>query len=92
MRVVVNRAGGGQEVVHDEAFSFENQRMYPEDITLNPGDYLTTTCTYSSPATFGSGTNQEMCYWFALAYPAGALTDGAFIGTLTHGANACLGR
>ncbi len=92
MRVVVNRAGGGQEVVHDEAFSFENQRMYPEDITLNAGDYLTTTCTYSSPATFGSGTNQEMCYWFAGHYPAGALADGLPVGTLIHGANACLGQ
>jgi hypothetical protein len=91
MRVVVTRAGGGQEVVHDEAFSFENQRMYPEEITLNPGDFLTTTCTYSSPATFGSGTNQEMCYWFAGHYPAGALADGLPVGTLIHGANACLG-
>jgi hypothetical protein len=92
MKVVINRAGGGQEIAHDEAFTFENQRMYPEEITLNPGDYLTTTCTYSSPATFGSGTNQEMCYWFAGHYPAGALADGLPVGTLIHGANACLGQ
>lgn len=91
MRVVVEREGGGSEVVHDEPFSFENQRGYAEDIVINPGDSITTTCTYNSPATFGKGTNEEMCYWFALAYPAGALADGGFIGTLTHGANACLG-
>ena len=59
---------------------------------LQPGDRLTTTCSYNAPTTFGRGTNEEMCYWFALAYPAGALTDNGFIGTLTHGANACLGR
>jgi hypothetical protein len=92
MKVTLARASGGTEVVHDEPFSFQNQRGYPEDITIQPGDKLTTTCSYNAPATFGKGTNEEMCYWFALAYPAGALTDGALIGLFTHGANACLGR
>jgi hypothetical protein len=92
MTVAIKRANGSTEMVHDEAFSFENQRIYNEDIQLLPGDSITTTCTYSSPATFGKGTNQEMCYWFAMAYPAGSLTDGGLIGTFTHGANACLGN
>jgi hypothetical protein len=92
MKVVVNRAGGGSEVVHDEPFSFENQRGYPANIVINEGDSISTTCSYNAPATFGKGTNEEMCYWFALSYPAGALADGGFIGTLTHGANSCLGR
>jgi Copper type II ascorbate-dependent monooxygenase, C-terminal domain len=92
MKVVLERAAGTQEVVHDEPFSFQNQRGYPENLTIMPGDKLTTTCSYTAPSTFGKGTNEEMCYWFALAYPAGALTDNAFIGTLTHGSNACLGR
>ncbi len=91
MKVTLNRAEGATEVVHDEAFSFENQRGYQENIVLQPGDSLTTACTYNAPTTFGRGTNEEMCYWFALAYPAGALTDNGFIGTLTHGANSCLG-
>jgi hypothetical protein len=91
MKVVINRAGGGTEIAHDEAFSFENQRIYPKDIILRPGDSLTTTCTFSSPASFGPGTNQEMCYFFSLAYPPGSLADGGFIGTTIHGANACLG-
>jgi hypothetical protein len=91
MRVVVNRQGGASEVVHDEAFSFQNQRGYPEDVLIQPGDSITTSCSYTTPATFGKGTNEEMCYWFALAYPAGALSDGGFIGSLTHGENACLG-
>ncbi len=56
------------------------------------GHFIKTECTYSPPATFGKGTNEEMCYWFALAYAAGALEDGGFSGGLAHGANACLGR
>ena len=92
MKVTLDRAAGGTEIVHDEPFDFQNQRGYQEDILLQPGDRLTTTCSYNSPAAFGKGTNEEMCYWFALAYPAGALTDGALIGFLTHGANSCLGR
>lgn len=91
MRVVVNRAAGGQEVVHDADFSFENQRDYPVDLWIEPGDSITTTCTFSSPATFGTGTNQEMCYWFAQHYPAGALTDAGLLGKALHGPNSCLG-
>jgi len=92
MKVVINRANGTKEIAHDEDFSFENQRIYPEDLTLGPGDTLTTTCTYSAPATFGPSTNAEMCYWFAMHYPAGALADGLPFGTGIHGANACLGQ
>jgi len=91
MKVTVNRDSGADEVVHDEAFAFENQRGYAEDIIIQPGDSITTTCTYTAPSRFGKGTNEEMCYWFALAYPAGALADGGLFGTLAHGENACLG-
>lgn len=91
MKVAVTRADGSTEVVHDEPFSFDNQRGYVEDIVINPGDSITTTCSFSAPSSFGRGTNEEMCYWFALAYPAGALRDNGLFGTLFHGQNACLG-
>jgi Copper type II ascorbate-dependent monooxygenase, C-terminal domain len=91
MKVVVNRRSGMQEVVHDEAFAFENQRDYPEDIWLEPGESISTTCTFSAPAVFGQGTSQEMCYWFAMHYPAGALTDYGLVAGALHGANTCLG-
>lgn len=91
MKVVINRRGGRQEVVHDEPFAFENQRDYPEDIWLEPGDTISTTCTFNSPAFFGQGTNEEMCYWFAMHYPAGALADNGIIAGALHGANTCLG-
>lgn len=89
MEVIINRAGGGEEVLHDEDFMFENQRYYVLDSMLMPGDTLTTRCTYASPSSFGSSTNQEMCYFFTMHWPAGALRSGG-IGTALHGANSCL--
>lgn len=85
MKVTVNRASGMDEVIHDEPFSFDNQKYYVENTILNQGDTLTTTCTYSSPATFGQSTNDEMCYFFTLAWPAGSLGTQNFL----HGANVC---
>jgi hypothetical protein len=91
MRVVINRADGSEEEVHNLPFSFENQRDYPQDLWLDPGDRITTTCSFSEPARFGRGTNEEMCYWFAMHYPAGALADNGLLGRIVHGSNSCLG-
>jgi hypothetical protein len=88
MKVAVNRAGGRPETIHDHPFSFDDQRYYVQDIILLPGDTMTTTCTYSSPATFGPSTDQEMCYFFTVAWPAGSLNNSS--GALLHGANTCL--
>jgi len=90
MKVVVNRQSGQPEVVHDQAFDFNYQVVYPEDIMIMPGDTITTTCSYSSPATFGPGTSAEMCYWFAMHYPANSLVNGNVLGTILHGPNTCL--
>jgi hypothetical protein len=89
MKVVVNRVGGGQDVIHDEDFSFGNQRYYVLNATLMPGDTVTTTCMYTGPATFGSSTNNEMCYFFSMHWPAGALRSTG-IGSLVHGADSCM--
>jgi hypothetical protein len=86
MKVVVNRAGGMKETIHDMPFDFEYQRYYVLDTTLMPGDTMTTSCNYSAPATFGSATENEMCYFFSLHWPAGALGGGSLI----HGMNTCL--
>jgi hypothetical protein len=88
MKVVINRAGGMKEVIHDEDFSFENQRYYPLNVIMKPGDTMTTTCSYNGLATFGKGTEQEMCYFFSLHWPAGALVGG--LGGLLHGGYSCL--
>lgn len=75
MKTVVNRAGGTSEVLIDSAFDFNTQVSYPTPMVINPGDTLTTTCTYATPTPFGQKTNEEMCYNFVVAYPAGQLAQ-----------------
>jgi cytochrome c551/c552 len=75
MSTAVNRKGGGREMLLDKPFDFQTQISYPVRATINPGDTLTTTCTYAMPTPFGQGTNQEMCYNFVMAYPAGQLAQ-----------------
>lgn len=75
MKTVINRAAGGSEVLIDKPFDFNTQVSYKTPAVIKPGDTLTTTCTYATPTPFGEGTNQEMCYNFVLAYPAGGLAQ-----------------
>jgi len=88
-KLVLNRKGGTQEVLHDKPFSFADQQAYPLNIIVNEGDTFTTTCSYNnmsgSIVTFGPNTENEMCYNFVTAYPAGGLSGPA-------GANHCLGQ
>jgi hypothetical protein len=90
MKVVLNRAAGGMESLHDLPFDFNYQRGYTFDTWIEPGDTISTTCSYSAPASFGEGTNDEMCYWFAMHYPSNGLTNGNPIAGLIHGPNTCL--
>jgi hypothetical protein len=73
MKTVINRKGGGTEVLIDKPFDFNTQISYPTPTVIHPGDTLSTTCTFATPTPFGPGTNEEMCYNFVLAYPAGQL-------------------
>jgi hypothetical protein len=75
MKTVINRKGGGTEILIDQPFDFNTQVSYPTPATINPGDTLTTTCTYKQPTPFGEGTNEEMCFNFVTAYPAGQLVN-----------------
>ncbi len=88
--VIITRADGTMETLHDQPFDFNYQHSYPDSTIINPGDSLTTTCYYSSPATFGEKTTDEMCYYFTLYYPKLSLTNGNPIATLIHGPNTCL--
>lgn len=76
MTTVINRAGGGTEMLLDKPFDFQTQVSYPTPAVIHKGDTLTTTCTFATPTPFGERTNDEMCYNFVLAYPAGALAQG----------------
>ncbi|MFI5308534.1 MAG: hypothetical protein ACHQ53_14340 [Polyangiales bacterium] len=90
MQVVLNRADGSMETIHDQPFDFNYQIGYGYDVWVEPGDSITTTCYYSAPATFGQSTTDEMCYWFAMAYPKLALTNSNPIAMIIHGPNTCL--
>jgi hypothetical protein len=75
LKTIINRKNGGSEILIDKPFDFQTQVSYPTPAMVNPGDTLSTTCTYATPTPFGQGTNQEMCYNFVIAYPAGALAQ-----------------
>jgi hypothetical protein len=80
-KLVLNRKNGTKEILHDRAFAFADQQAYPLDVIVNDGDTLTTTCTYNNTTngivTFGPATENEMCYNFTTAWPAGSLASGA---------------
>lgn len=93
MKTVINRKGGGQEVVVDKPFSFTDQREYEATNVVHPGDTLTTTCTWqnktAAPIGFGTSTTAEMCYDFAFAYPAHAMPNPQG-GGIEGSSNMCL--
>ena len=90
IRAIINRADGTKEPLHDQAFNFESQVTWPKNITIYPGDTITTTCLYDTNVRFGKGTGDEMCYLYTTHWPAGALRDGGLLGSI-HGPNTCLG-
>jgi hypothetical protein len=92
MKSVVTRKSGPQEIMYDGAFSFESQLLHDTPLLLNPGDTVTTTCTFQNTTAgvvgFGQSTTQEMCYNFTYAWPAHALDNpGAELGGAS---NTCL--
>jgi hypothetical protein len=90
MKVEWTRADGSTYVLHDRAFDFNYQRQYLyEEVVIQPGDKLTTTCTFSGAALFGKGADDEMCIFFSLHYPAGALAKKSIFQGL-HGPNTCI--
>lgn len=91
MQSVVIRANGKTEPVFDKPFDFNYQITYDAGIDLYPGDMITSTCTFQNTSNanvaFGPSSNQEMCYQFAFAYPAGALQNGVI--SLVGATNTC---
>jgi hypothetical protein len=77
-QLLLNRAGGMRETLHEGPFGLTDQRTYPSMATVNDGDTLTTTCTYdnttSTSVGFGNAMTDETCYVFVTAWPAGALS------------------
>jgi mono/diheme cytochrome c family protein len=93
-KLVVQRAGGTSETIHDEPFDFNAQIFYPKDVVLHPGDKLDTHCLYDNDTNgqvhFGENTQQEMCYSFIMAWPAGALANApSFLDSGAYSLNRC---
>ncbi|HMJ53677.1 MAG TPA: hypothetical protein VK540_16440 [Polyangiaceae bacterium] len=94
MATIINRKGGGQEIMLDKPFNFASQIGYDIAVDIHPGDSLFTTCYYDNttagPIGFGPSTTQEMCYDFLYAYPAHALDHPPFGAIVTSAAaNLC---
>jgi hypothetical protein len=90
MQTLIHRADGSTEILVDKPFNFMNQIAYDTPMLINKGDTLETICTYNAPAQFGTGTNQEMCYDFITAWPAGALAGGPGYTGLSGNGNICI--
>jgi hypothetical protein len=72
---------GQKSALHDAAFDFNDQRIYPlEDFEIHDGDVLTTTCSYENDTgqtvSFGQNSDDEMCFNFVTYYPMGAFQCG----------------
>jgi Copper type II ascorbate-dependent monooxygenase, C-terminal domain/Copper type II ascorbate-dependent monooxygenase, N-terminal domain len=81
MKTTVKRAADGKvEMLTDKPFDFRDQAHYASGVVIQPGDQLTTTCTYKNTSTrtvsFGEGTGDEMCFNFVTAYPVEGLGAG----------------
>jgi hypothetical protein len=76
-QLTITRVDGSTEMLHDQPFDFNAQISYPKDVVIHPGDSITTNCFYNNTTTdkipFGENTQDEMCYGFVTAWPAGAL-------------------
>ena len=98
MQVVINRKGGSPQVIHDQAFDFNSQIFYPmkPEVVMKPGDTIEARCFYDNDTNtqikFGENTQDEMCYAFTMAWPAGALTNQGLLGGAAQsiaGVNRC---
>jgi hypothetical protein len=68
--------GGVVTTPYDLPYSFDEQvgQLLPQEVELQPGDKVTTTCTYTNPTgqpiTFGESSDSEMCFSAVYYWPA----------------------
>ena len=63
------------QVLHDDEYAFDHQAFIPfEPITLEPGDKVTTECTWKNTTTqtvtWDESSTSEMCFSILYRYPA----------------------
>jgi hypothetical protein len=82
MKTSVVHTNGMMETLFDKPFSFGNETHYYQDYELKAGEKLITSCTFNNTnefgVPFGESSDTEMCYQFVFAWPAHALSNGAF--------------
>jgi hypothetical protein len=95
MKTIMTKKSGGTVKITDQPFQFQDQQIFPVDsptgeIVAMPGDVIDTVCTYDGSGifTFGPNTDQEMCYNFVVAWPAGSLSNGS--PGVVGGKNTCI--
>jgi Copper type II ascorbate-dependent monooxygenase, C-terminal domain/Copper type II ascorbate-dependent monooxygenase, N-terminal domain len=89
-KAILKRANGGPALtLIDDAFSFLEQAGYKQprdgsaaDVLINAGDTIDVQCTFDNqtgtPKRFGSNTEDEMCFFYAMAWPRGQLQNGSW--------------
>jgi hypothetical protein len=82
MLFTVKKKNGTLITMHDMPFMFGEQKSFKLDppVVVEAGDVINTSCFYTNKTgkavMFGENTGNEMCFNFALYYPAGALGSG----------------
>ncbi len=75
MKVDHMRGGSLVSTIHDEPYTFYEQRNYIKDpvVQMNAGDKIHVTCTYMNtsggPVSFGDSSEAEMCFAGLYRYP-----------------------
>ncbi|HMI94250.1 MAG TPA: hypothetical protein VK509_22920 [Polyangiales bacterium] len=91
MKSVIKRKSGMMEEVFNKPFANNSQLQYDVDVTLEQGETIISTCSFQNDGArsvgFGTSTTQEMCYQFAVSYPAHALDNGVI--SLIGASNTC---
>lgn len=76
-RVDIVRGNGTVQVVHDKPYDFREQVSYMYDnLWVEAGEKIRSTCRWNPflrPIVFGHKSQDEMCFMFVLATPAGSL-------------------
>jgi hypothetical protein len=75
MKVVAERDGESELVIHDSPYDFDAQLYYPiEPLPLAAGERVRVECTHrnttTAPVTFGDSSFAEMCFAGIYRYPA----------------------
>ncbi len=75
MKVVAERDGAEDVVMHDGVYDFEDQQIYPiAPVEMKQGDRVKVHCSYNnttgSNVTFGDSSDKEMCFATTYRYPA----------------------